>query len=227
METKINRIPLEEQINIKDKQLEAEKKLKYLFDSFNIIGPVTIAFGEYSLEDSPEENIPSYLTYNISPTISDKILTMVIKFFNEQNKNYTRLIDYDAGYKPDSGEVEWICYPDFEFLSNCINSIPKPTKIPFLDIRNKEFKKNFRFYVFIINIKGSNPIYCFYSKRRFKVLKPENILMSKIVGDKFTELKEPVFIFEDSMDFLAYDNYLYIYLIKKISIIVSSFMINS
>jgi hypothetical protein len=98
--------------------LEAENIFETLIAVQNITGPVSLGVG----------SIPSggggiiYRRFNIGDNLSDKFLNLIQDVINSNHRDYAnhdiRLLPYDAGYKPESDEIEWIKYSEFPWFSS-------------------------------------------------------------------------------------------------------------
>jgi hypothetical protein len=190
--------------------MTAQQMFENLINIEEIRGNVTISFG--SFENDLE--MPVYRSLNISEDLKSNFLTIVNKINSSLRRDYQNhdllLLEYNPGYKPEKHEIEWIDFSEIDYLSDILTEIPEPIAIPLFCNLDIEFLNNLRFYVIIIQTEYSeNPIYWFriYSKK--KELSKGGKLTAIWAGDMYTRLEQTGFIFDNGIDCIAFENYIF------------------
>lgn len=189
--------------------MTVQKIFKSLIDIEEVKGSVTLGLGSFQ----PEADNPEYRSLNVSDKLAKKFLAIVNKLIaGLREKNKTKnlsLCEYDAGYKPESYEVEWVDFNDVDYLSNLLSDLPEPVDIPLFNKKEKEFLDHLRFYVIIIQPEKGDPIYFFRSYSKKKELSHGRKIVAILVGNRFNTLEQPGFLFDYKIDCIACSNYVF------------------
>jgi hypothetical protein len=175
----------------------------------NIRGPITLGIGSIP----KDANQINYRSFNIGNSLSDEFRKLIQKKIDINCQNYqdndARLLQYDAGYKPDSNDIEWIKYSDTPWLSTLLTRMPNPVNIELFDMDEKEITRDLRFYILFAKTPSGENVYCFsfYSKMK-ELAKSQNILV-RVVGDRFELLREPGFLFDERIDCILFRNHIF------------------
>ncbi|MCZ7359551.1 MAG: DUF4868 domain-containing protein [Candidatus Methanoperedens sp.] len=189
--------------------MTAEQKFQDLINIEEITGAVTLGLGSFP----PDSEEPNYRSLNISDGLASEFRTIINRYNAAFRKDYgdndLRLLEYDAGYKPYSHEIEWVEFPDVDYLSNLLNDIPDPADMPLFSQQENEFLKHLRFYVIIIQNERRDPIYCFCTYSKKKELSKGKKIIAVRIGDRYEALTQKGFVFDERIDCIASGNYVF------------------
>ncbi len=189
--------------------MTAQQIFQDLINIQEITGAITLGLGSFP----PHVEGPDYRSLNISDGLAEQFLAIVNKYTGALRKDYInnnlRLLEYDAGYKPESHEVEWVEFPDVDYLSNLLNDMPDPAEMPLFNQQENEFLKHLRFYVIIIQLDHGDPVYCFCSYNKMKELSRGRKIIAYRVGDRYESLTKTGFLFDERIDCIARGNYVF------------------
>jgi hypothetical protein len=189
--------------------MTAKQIFEDLINIQEITGAVTLGLGSFP----PEAEVPDYRSLNISDGLAAEFLAIVNRytaaFRKDYGENNLRLLEYDAGYKPYRHEIEWVEFPDVDYLSNLLNDIPNPADIPLFNQQENEFLKHLRFFVIIIQLHQRDPIYCFCTYSKMKELSRGKKIFAIKVGDRYEALTQTGFVFDERIDCIASGNFVF------------------
>jgi hypothetical protein len=175
----------------------------------NIRGPISLGVGSIS----SDEGRINYRRFNIGDSLSEEFRNFIQKVIDSNRRDYkkhdVRLLSYDAGYKPESDEIEWIKYSDSPWLSSLLTQIPKPTNINIYDESEGDIAKDLRFYILFAKTPQGEDIHCFSFYSKMKELTKSNNILIHWVGDRFELLREPGFMFDERIDCILFKNYIF------------------
>ena len=189
--------------------MTAQKIFNDMIKIEEVKGSITLGLGSFQ----PDADNPEYRSLNVSDELAKEFLAIVNKLIaslsNKNKKKDLTLCEYDAGYKPESYEVEWVDFNDVNYLSNLLSDLPEPVGIPLFNKNEKEFFNHLRFYVLIIQPEKGNPIYFFRSYSKKKELSYGSKIVAIMVGNRFNTLEQPGFLFDHKIDCIACSNYVF------------------
>ena len=189
--------------------MTAQKIFDDLIGIGEIKGSLTLGLGSFQ----PEADNPEYRSLNVSDGLAKEFLEIVNKLIaglkDKKKKKNLNLCEYDAGYKPESYEVEWVDFNDVDYLSNLLSDLPEPAGIPLFNEKEKKFFNHLRFYVIIIQPEKGNPIYFFRSYSKKKELSHGGKIVAIMLGNRFNTLEQPGFLFDHKIDCIACSNYVF------------------
>lgn len=189
--------------------MTAQQKFQDLINIQEITGAVTLGLGSFP----PDAEGPDYRSLNISDGLAHEFLSMINESIAALRKKYRdndlRLLEYDAGYKPYSHEIEWVEFPDVDYLSNLLNDMPDPAEMPLFNQQENEFLKYLRFYVIIIQPSQGDPIYCFSSYNKMKEFSRGKKIIAVKIGDRYDALTQTGFLFDERIDCIARGNFVF------------------
>lgn len=152
-----------------------------------------------------------FRSLNISQELADQFSQLPIDFLKKySNLNEIGdllLHEFTGGYKPDSHEIEWLNYNDNGVLESlCV--VPAAADIPLIDLSDHLFFKNLRFYTLVIENKEQK--YLFFRRYgKSKELTRSKNLFVRFIGDRYERLQEPTFQFDDKLDVVIHNGYLF------------------
>lgn len=188
---------------------EAVSTFEDLIAVQNIRGPVTLGVGSIP-SDASEIN---YRSFNIGDSLAEEFRSLIQKVIDSKRYDYhnhdLRLLSYDAGYKPEPTDIEWIRYLDSPWLSSLLRQLPNPANIDLYDESEREFVKDLRFYILFAKTPQNENVYCFSFYRKLKELAKSNNIFVSWVGDRFELLRDCGFMFDARIDCILFRNHLY------------------
>lgn len=189
--------------------MTVQKIFNDLIDIEEVKGNVTLGLGSFQ----PEADNPEYRSLNVSDELAKKFLAIVNKLIaglrDKSNHKNLSLCKYDAGYKPESYEVEWIDINDVDYLLNILSDLPEPADILLFNKKEKEFLDHLRFYVIIVQPENGDPIHLFRSYSKKKELSHGSKIVAIMTGNRFNALEQPGFLFDYKIDCIACSNYVF------------------
>ena len=118
------------------------------------------------------------------------------------------LIEHDLGYKQDDHELCYIPLEKSEMAKNIVKSFSSLDQLP-LFRESEEIIDNLRFYAMVVQARSKQAIF-------FRSFTPKNELarggFTPLVfrKDVYDRLKEKVFLFDNDIDCIAFEGYLFI-----------------
>ena len=188
---------------------EAVTTFENLIEVQSIQGPITLGVGSIPSEAGQI----NYRRFNIGDSLGEEFRTFIQKVIDSNRKDYrnhdARLLSYDAGYKPEPNEIEWVKYADSPWLSSLLTLIPNPANIVLYDESEKDIARDLRFYILFAKTPRGENVYCFSFYSKMKELAKSNKIIIRWIGDRFELLKEPGFMFDERIDCILFKNHIY------------------
>ena len=168
---------------------------------------VTLALATF---DRTEE-VPTYRSLNIGETVATDFGSLAsncvrrIALWDSSGDLIVR--EYNAGYKPDRHEIEWLTLRD-DGLKYILRSVPTPVQIALAgDIA--DFVDRVRFYIVILSGLGGRVVLFRRYSRNKELVRSRNLVM-RLMGERYERLEEPTFQFDPHIDAILYRNHLFI-----------------
>jgi len=170
---------------------------------------VTVCLGSLS-DDVGEPRIEQLqLTDELTEEFRNAAKKTVQKYSHMGDGGELNLRPYDAGSKPDRHEVEFLDLTEHESVEKQVDSLASLAQIPVFKV-DEAFVTGLRFYAIIFQCKNGKPLYFFRNYTPKKELSRSSLFAAMFDEGTFDRIKEPVFLFDHSIDCVSRDGAMYV-----------------
>lgn len=170
---------------------------------------IVIILGSYT-----ENGIVEYRKLKVTKHLQEEIQSIILKLLakkkNLLESNDLTIVEYDPGNRLDKySQIEYIEFPQIDYLSKFIFDIPDFIHIPLFNPHDTNFITKLRFYIFCVKL-NDDYIHFFLATRNMKQIIDGNKIIARLFDNIYDTSNDPIFIFDKSIDCITFDKYIFI-----------------
>lgn len=150
------------------------------------------------------------LTGELADEFRDVARNAIDKYGKEKSRGDLILCQYEDGSSQDDHEVEFMSLSEHEEISEQIESLSSMAGLGTFEADN-DFVSNLRFYVIVIQSVDGDSIYFFRTYSPKMELSRSRRFAALFNHDHFDSIKEPAFLFDQYVDCISLDRWLFIF----------------
>ncbi len=149
------------------------------------------------------------LTDELTSDFRSIVIKLVERLNRERQSGDMVLRQYEAGSKPDKHEIEYFELSDQDFIKDQIAPLSSLAEVPIFAAEDA-FVSDLRFYVIIIQCKGTKPIYFYRLYSQKQELHKSKVFAAIFTKGHFDRVRQPMFLFDQHFDCFSINDVMYI-----------------